>query len=280
MEALQHNEPTPPPITPRPFTEGDLVKNLTIDDAIFSLGKVKLIDAKTGDLFVSVFAGYDTWKSDACALETPAPRRTPPPPNVAEPKRETLDDILKRFKSIEDMLENPDFDGSALVEDMAGIATEAMAAKIDGYEHVVSEFQAFAARMKIRADRYATKARSAANHAARVTDRLLNQMLFYGHEQLPGIDFKAIVKTNPPSLMAVRDPTAEDLLTFGDSYVRENPATYDWNKTPIKKAVLDGSLVSDIFKLEYKKELQFVDRDRPDVTTTAKKPKAKKTKEA
>lgn len=204
----------------------------------------------------------------------PAPQALLPESETPESKpKSRLEDVLAKLRTVEQMLDDPEFDGASLVEDMAGMVAEAIKDKIDGYEYVINEFMSFGHRMELRAKRFEQKALRAFDQADRIKDRLQLQMQANGFDALPGHDYIVKIKTHhDPKARATRMPTATDMLTM-TGFVKEIPVSYAWELTPIKKAILANELVTDLFTLEYTKSIAFEDRDRPDIKPD---PKAKR----
>lgn len=214
----------------------------------------------------------------ACYEVEPAP---PPAPL-------TMGAILHAMTEPERMLDlmtKRGFDAATLVDELAlaeaksDEALAALGAKVDALQYVVDQFESYAQRTAARAAALASKASAAKNHAARVRNRLLDQMEFYKFERLPGVEFAAErVRASKPAVQVNRNPTAADMLTLRE-FVKEQPAEYVWIKDKLCEALKareesplpEGSPDPLAFaSLDYSYSVKFKDRDRPDVATKKK----------
>jgi hypothetical protein len=178
-------------------------------------------------------------------------------------KKMTLSEMLGRMKQMTDLLDDPDFDPASIIDDIDENKTD-IETKIDAYAFIIDELEAFDWRMNLKADAYYKKAKRAKDSAQRVKKRLLEVMQSSNNQMLPGTSIIAEIQTfHTPAIKFLRDPTVDDLLSYGEKYVEVIPKDYSWKANPFKKAVLDKEIECDFVELEYSKKVVFKEKDDP-----------------
>ncbi len=163
------------------------------------------------------------------------------PPSV---DKLTLGELTQGLAGIERLVDMPDeaFDPAVIVgnlkitPEMTLDVVTAMRAKVDSIHFVHSEFEAYAARTKMRAERLMKRAKTAQRRADWLLSYIQQCMEVEGFEQLPGNEFvvKRVRASNPMAPIFEREAEAGDMLEFGEVFVTEIPTSYAWNEKAIK----------------------------------------------
>jgi len=213
--------------------------------------------------------------------------------DTAPPPKFTLGDILAALTQKERLLDAPDetFDALVIVGNLVDELVRArsdlevrrlLEQKVDSISYVIEEFESYAERTAARAKRLAARAKAAENRAERLRTYIRVQMLAGQFERLPGVERCVELKraSTPALVLQKAEPTADDMLAFGENLVREIPASYEWKTKELKAALKgvkqgDGSALSQVGELVYSYSVKLDERDRPDVSEPKSKGKRK-----
>lgn len=176
--------------------------------------------------------------------------------SASEVRRLSLGDLLKDMTAIDRLIDMPDdaFDAETIAgrigEEMRRVSElindpqageelrAALRAKVDSIRHVVSEFEAYAARTEIRAKRLHQRIRTARRRADSLMEYVNANMAAAGFDQLVGNEFKIKrIRSATPSVTFDRESGPEDMVQFGDRFVEEIPASYTWNTREVVAAL-------------------------------------------
>jgi len=167
----------------------------------------------------------------------------PPDDFVEELRSLTLDELVGSVSEVARLMEYPDeaFDPESIVgelilnPDSNEEMRSAIRRKIDHIHHVISEFDAYAAREEIRAKRHQLKSQRSRRRAQLIRDRVKFTLESNQFQKLSGNDYVAKLTENTLancSLVFDREPDAADMLQY--DFVEEIPATYAWKNKEVK----------------------------------------------
>ena len=158
----------------------------------------------------------------------------------------TFDELLGSASAVARLMDYPEeaFDPKTIVGELllnpesGEDLRAAIRRKVDGLHHVISEFEAYSAREKIRSNRHAKRAQRAINCADSIKKQIKFVMDSNNFEKVAGNEFviRKTAKTMANcSLIVDRDPTAADMLSY--DFVTEIPVSYDWKNAEMKDAL-------------------------------------------
>ncbi len=167
----------------------------------------------------------------------------PPPNAIVQIQGMTLADLVQTVLSVDRLVDLSDEEfkpeslvGQLILDPAAGEELRlALRNKVDALWHVVTEFEAYAARTKARAMKLQNRAQIAANRANSIMDYINGSMALGKFDQLNGNEFVLKRKrASNPRLLLDREANAQDMLEFGEELVKEIPAQYVWDEKVIK----------------------------------------------
>ena len=152
-------------------------------------------------------------------------------------------------------------------ERMAEVA-RCLSGKVDRLDEIHAMSQANAKAFDAMAasfhERYVepleTKADQERNRAAGIESLLLFVMKKNDLVELDGAIVRAKLKVNTsnPATIWKREPTSVDMARYGESFVRPIPSRYEWEKSNVKKAIMEKQLPDfDAVELRAKESIKF-----------------------
>jgi len=174
----------------------------------------------------------------------------------------TFDQLLGSLATIDDCLEDPDFDPAAFMGDISD--------KIDNTKAILDMMDATVAGLEATAKPLLAKAKSIKGNKDRLLGYLHHTMQAHNETALPGHKWRIELKRSHVPALDVRAATDLDYSTFL-GYV-DRSVSYSWKKDDIKDAIKIGAMPSDFpGSLAYSTSVKF----SPIIPTTLEK-KAKK----
>lgn len=199
--------------------------------------------------------------TNANAVAIEAPREASD--NVT-PKRESLDSLLTTQDRMTAWLDDPDFDPALFAGDFDG-NREAIAAKVDAINDFLWSLETYANGAEARIAKTLKRISAARKRRASLETFVQRSMEARGLEKLGGIQYEVVRKrSSNPSVDVDREPTADDVLTLGDAYVKVEPQSYAWRRAAMCAALKEGDPKLAAFaRLSYSYRIEFDEREKP-----------------
>lgn len=174
----------------------------------------------------------------------------PPAPDLEATGPKTLGDRMALQRQYRAMLVDPNFDPARDIGRLAKIEgdvetnVEAIMVKIDNTVGWIRSCDDYATNCRNLAARLIAEADAAQANADKSRAYVEYQMSLENTKELVGREFvlRQRRKGGNPTVVTTREPTAEDLVSLGEGFVRTIPAkpvTYAWDKKAICKALKD-----------------------------------------
>ena len=147
----------------------------------------------------------------------------------------TFDQLLGSLATIDDCLEDPDFDPAAFMGDISD--------KIDRTKAVLDLMDATISGLEATAKPLLAKAKSIKNNKDRLLSYLHHTMQAHNETALPGHKWRIEIKRSHVPALDIRAATDEDYSTY-IGYV-DRSVSYSWKKDDVKAALKIGAMPPD-----------------------------------